>query len=78
VSTPVKFSEDIEGGKDFFFQNLALATKDELKSFGFNADYWVNDSLNLSFDAATSQAKSGGNGPLGQNSIRFNMAGSNA
>jgi TonB-dependent receptor len=78
VSTPVKFSEDIEGGKDFFFQNLALATKDELKSFGFNADFWVNDSLNLSFDAATSQAKSGGNGPLGQNSIRFNMAGSNA
>lgn len=78
VSTPVKFSEDIEGGKDFFFQNLALATKDELKSFGFNADFWVTDSLNLSFDAATSQAKSGGNGPLGMNSIRFNMAGSNA
>lgn len=78
VSTPVKFSEDIEGGKDFFFQNLALATKDELKSFGFNAEFWATDSLNLSFDVATSQAKSGGNGPLGQNSIRFNMAGSNA
>lgn len=78
VSTPVKFSEDIDGGKDFFFQNLALATKDELKSFGFNADYWVNDSLNLRLDAATSSAKSGGNGPLGMNSIRFNLAGSNA
>lgn len=78
VSTPVKFSEDIEGGKDFFFQNLALATKDELKSFGINADYWVNDSLNLRFDAASSQAKSGGNGPLGNNAIRFNLAGSNA
>lgn len=78
VSTPVLFSEDIEGGKDFFFQNLALATKDELKSFGFNVDYWVNDSLNLSFDAASSQAKSGGNGPFGHNSIRFNFAGSNA
>lgn len=78
VSTPVKFSEDIEGGKDFFFQNLALATKDELKSFGFNADYWANDTLNLRFDAASSTAKSGGNGPLGLNAIRFNMAGSNA
>jgi TonB-dependent receptor len=78
VSTPVKFSEDIDGGKDFFFQNLALATKDELKSFGFNVDYWVNDSLNLQIDAATSSAKSGGNGPLGMNSIRFNLAGSNA
>lgn len=78
VSTPVKFSEDIEGGKDFFFQNLALSTKDELKSFGFNADYTVNDDLNLRLDVASSQAKSGGNGPLGMNSIRFNMAGSNA
>ena len=78
VSTPVKFSEDIEGGKDFFFQNLALSTKDELKSFGFNADYWVNDELNLRFDIAKSQAKSGGNGPEGKNSIRFNMAGATA
>jgi len=78
VSTPVIFSEDVEGGKDFFFQNLALATKDELKSFGFNADYWVNDALNLRFDVASSQAKSGGNGPLGMNSIRFNLAGATA
>jgi TonB-dependent receptor len=78
VSTPVKFAEDVEGGKDFFFQNLALATKDELKSFGINADYWVNDNLNLRFDLASSEAKSGGNGPLGMNSIRFNMAGATA
>ena len=78
VSTPVLFSEDVEGGKDFFFQNLALATKDELSSVGFNADYWVNDSLNLRVDVASSTAKSGGNGPLGQNSIRFNMAGATA
>lgn len=78
VATPIVFAEDIEGGKDFFFQNLALATKDELKSFGLNVDYWVNDSLNLKFDAASSSATSGGNGPLGHNSIRFNFAGSNA
>lgn len=78
VSTPVKFSEDIEGGKDFFFQNLALATKDELTSFGFNAAYDVNDDLILRFDIASSEAKSGGNGPLGKNSIRYNLAGSNA
>lgn len=78
VSTPVIFAEDIEGGKDFFFQNLALATKDELKSFGFNAEYWVSDELNLNFDVASSTAKSGGNGPFGQNTIRFNFAGSNA
>lgn len=78
VATPVVFAEDIEGGKDFFFQNLAQATKDELTSFGINAEYWVNDALNLNFDFATSSAKSGGNGPLGNNTIRFNFAGSNA
>ncbi|MFT6691475.1 MAG: TonB-dependent receptor [Colwellia sp.] len=78
VSTPVKFSEDIEGGKDFFFQNLALATKDELVSVGFNANYDLSDTLNLRFDVASSEAKSGGNGPLGKNSIRYNLAGANA
>ncbi len=83
VSTPVKFSETGGGnnavvGKDFFFQNLALATEDELKSFGFNVDYWVNDSLNLRFDAATSEATSGGAGPDGLNVVRFNLAGATA
>lgn len=79
VSTPVKFSEDIGAdGKDFFFQNLKQATRDELKSFGFNADYWVNDDLNLNLDVATSKAKSGGANPGGYNTIRFNMAGSTA
>jgi TonB-dependent receptor len=83
VSTPVKFSETGGAnneiiGKDFFFQNLALATEDELKSFGFNADYWVNDSLNLSFDVASSEATSGGAGPDGLNAIRFNLAGATA
>jgi TonB-dependent receptor len=83
VSTPVKFSETGGAnneiiGKDFFFQNLALATEDELKSFGFNADYWVNDTLNLSFDVATSEATSGGAGPDGLNVIRFNLAGATA
>jgi TonB-dependent receptor len=79
VSTPVKFSEDIGAdGKDFFFQNLKQATKDELKSFGFNADYWLNDSLNLRFDVATSEASSGGANPGGYNTVRFNMAGSTA
>lgn len=78
VATPIRLTEDIDGGKDFFFQNLVLATKDELKSFGFNADWWVNDNLNLRFDANVSEATSGGNGPFGKNSIRFNFAGATA
>ena len=83
VSTPVKFSEtggqnSAVQGKDFFFQNLALATKDELKSFGFNVDYVVNDALSLSVDLASSEATSGGAGPDGLNAVRFNMAGATA
>ncbi|WP_137167904.1 TonB-dependent receptor [Salinimonas lutimaris] len=78
VATPIRLTEDIDGGKDFFFQNLVLGTKDELKSFGVNADWWVNDNLNLRFDAATSKATSGGNAPYGKNSIRFNVAGATA
>ncbi|NQZ81548.1 MAG: TonB-dependent receptor [Colwellia sp.] len=83
VSTPVKFSETGGAnnaiiGKDFFFQNLAQATTDELKSFGFNVDYMVNDDLNLRFDIASSEATSGGAGPDGLNSVRFNLAGATA
>ena len=83
VSTPVKFSEtggpnNSVVGKDFFFQNLALATEDELKSFGFNAAYDVNDDLSLRFDVASSEATSGGAGPDGLNAIRFNLAGATA
>jgi len=83
VSTPVKFSEtgganNAVIGKDFFYQNLAQATEDEMKSFGFNADYWVNDSLNLRFDVASSESTSGGAGPEGLNTVRFNLAGATA
>ena len=78
VATPIRFTEDIDGGKDFFFQNLVMAAKDELTSFGFNADWWANDSLNLRFDANMANAKSGGNGPYGKNVIRFNVAGATA
>lgn len=78
VATPIRFTEDIDGGKDFFFQNLLMAAKDELKSFGVNADWWATEDLNLRFDASTSTASSGGNGPYGKNVIRFNVAGATA
>lgn len=78
VATPIRFTEDIDGGKDFFFQNLVMGAKDELTSFGFNVDWWANDSLNLRFDASVAEAKSGGAGPYGKNVIRFNVAGATA
>ena len=36
VAAPVIFAEDVSGGKDFFFQNLAMGTKDTLDSIGLN------------------------------------------
>tara|TARA_A200000159_G_scaffold161456_4_gene183458 strand:- start:2582 stop:4942 length:2361 start_codon:yes stop_codon:yes gene_type:complete len=78
VATPIRFTEDIDGGKDFFFQNLVMGAKDELSSFGFNVDWWANDSLNVRFDASVAEAKSGGAGPYGKNVIRFNVAGAAA
>ena len=78
VAAPVIFAEDVDGGKDFFFQNLAMGTKDTLESLGLNLDWNVSDKLNLRFDAASSEAKSGGNGPQGNNVLRMNVAGGNA
>jgi TonB-dependent receptor len=78
VAAPVIFAEDVSGGKDFFFQNLAMGTKDTLESFGLNLDWNVSDKLNLRFDMASSEAESGGNGPLGHNVLRMNVAGATA
>ena len=78
VAAPVIFAEDVSGGKDFFFQNLDMGTKDTLESIGLNLDWNVSDKLNLRFDAAFSEAESGGNGPQGNNVLRMNVAGGNA
>ena len=78
VAAPVIFAEDVSGGKDFFFQNLDMGTKDTLESFGLNFDWNVSDKLNLRFDLASSEAESGGNGPLGHNVLRMNVAGATA
>jgi TonB-dependent receptor len=75
VAAPLIVAEDVVGGKDFFFQNLAMGTKDTLQSVGLNLDWNVSDQLNLRFDMASSEAESGGNGPLGNNVLRMNVAG---
>ena len=55
-----------EGGtKDIGFEQTNRATKDTLDSFGFNADWDFNDNMNITLDAHSSKAKSGGNNPLG-------------
>jgi TonB-dependent receptor len=75
VAAPLLVAEDVAGGKDFFFQNLDMGTKDTLQSVGVNLDWNVSDQLNLRFDMASSEAESGGNGPQGNNVLRMNVAG---
>ena len=78
VAAPIILAEDVGGGKDFFFQNLDMGTKDTLESIGLNLDWNVSDKLNLRFDLASSEAESGGNGPQGNNVLRMNVAGATA
>ncbi|BFM07939.1 TonB-dependent receptor [Halioxenophilus aromaticivorans] len=82
VATPLRLVEQIaepDGrGKDLFYASWDDATKDELQSFGFNAEFHASDSLVLRFDAATSTAKAGGDGKNGANSWRANVAAAGA
>ncbi len=82
VATPRKLVENIAApdgrGKDYFFANSDNAVKDELQSFGFNAEFQATDDLTLELDAVSSTAESGGNGPRGANSWRANVAAAGA
>jgi TonB-dependent receptor len=82
VATPLKMIELIAPptgrGKDYFFASWADATKDEATTVGFNIKQKVTDALSMEFDAATSDAKSGGDGPRGYNSWRMNVAAAGA
>ena len=65
VATAVFMQENNDGTKDMGFEQTNRATKDELKSFGFNADWEVTDNFRAVFDCHISTAESGGNNPLG-------------
>lgn len=65
VATAVYMQENNNGTKDMGFEQTNRATKDELTSFGFNAEWELNDSMSIIFDAHSSEAESGGNNPLG-------------
>ena len=78
VAAPELFAEDVDGGKDFFFQNLDMGQKDTLRSIGFNADLQVSDNFSVVLDYATSAAKSSPDAPLGKSVLRLNVAGPSA
>lgn len=65
-------------GKDYFYANRYDASKDTMQSVGINIRHEFSDRLTVSFDAASSEAESGGNGPNGWAGTRINIASSGA
>src|SRR5690606_31018653 len=51
ISTAVFMQENIAGVKDMGFEQQFRATQDKLESFGFNAEWLLDDRLTLAFDA---------------------------
>lgn len=82
VATPIRLIEDIappDGrGKDLFYASWDDNVKDEMLTMGINVEHMLTDNLTLRFDVATSNADSGGSGPQGTSSWRFNVAAAGA
>src|SRR6187551_44728 len=82
VATPTKLIEPIAlpggRGKDLFYANYYDNTKDDSLTIGLNLNHNFGGGWSMDFDAASSNSKSGGNGPDGNNSIRMNIAAAGA
>lgn len=65
VATAVLLSETLTGTKDMGFEQQYRATKDTLKSVGFNGDWKVNDRFSLTLDGHVSKADSRPDAPNG-------------
>jgi len=73
VATAVFMQENNNGSKDIGFEQTNRASKDELKSIGFNADWELNDRARVILDAHSSKAETGGNNPLGHSATFVSM-----
>jgi len=58
VATPIFLQENVSGTKDTGFETQRRGMENTLESFGFNADWQVNDDFNLVFDFHTSSSES--------------------
>jgi TonB-dependent receptor len=66
-------------GKDYFHASWQMATKDQSETYGLNVKRgFMDDTLTLAFDAAHSKSESGGDGPMGKNVWRTNLAAAGA
>ena len=68
VASAAFMQENNDGSKDIGFEQTDRATRDTLNSLGFNAEWELNDSMAVVFDAHSSISKSRGNNPLGHSS----------
>lgn len=71
VVSVVYLQEALSAPKDIAWGQQLRATKDELQSIGFNAEWDVTDRVKLRLDAHSSTAKSDPNGPNGLTSYDF-------
>jgi TonB-dependent receptor len=71
VATALFLRESLSSPKDVAWGQQLRATKDDLQSIGFNADWKLTDRFALTFDGHTSTAKSDPNGPGGKTSYDF-------
>jgi len=82
AAMPTKLIEPIATpggrGKDLFYANYDDNTKDDSYTIGFNVAHTFSDSWSGELDLATSNTKSGGDGPDGNASIRMNVAAAGA
>ncbi|NZA28672.1 TonB-dependent receptor [Luteimonas sp. SJ-92] len=59
ISAPIEYSEDIPAANaDLSMGGMELATRNELKSLGFNVEWAVNDALTMAFDYHDSTSES--------------------
>jgi TonB-dependent receptor len=66
IAGPLEYSEYIPAGNaDLAMGGVELATRNELKSLGFNVEWQVNDNLDLAFDYHDSSAESSPDSPYG-------------
>jgi len=68
-------SDFTQAGKELPFRNSLFAIRDELRSFGANWDYKINDSWTINVDAYSAKASAGGNGPGGSISNAVSLGG---
>lgn len=65
VSAATFMQENNDGTKDMGFEQTYRGTRDKFDSFGFNAEWEVNDTGAIRFDAHVSSAESVPDNPLG-------------